>query len=98
MIRPDVTLFGAARYSWQDGEQARGVTVGHRNVGSYYPAAEIPMLCEAGALIVEVNIESTPHSSFADISLTGDASMCFLVWWTNVRNVTIKLRFNIHFG
>jgi NAD-dependent deacetylase len=39
-----------------------------------YPAAGFPLLAkQKGALVVEINIEPTPISDYADISLFGTA-------------------------
>ncbi len=80
LIRPDIVWFGEMLPfdQWRTAEVASSEAEVMYVVGTsavVYPAAELPMTVKShGGMIVEVNIEETPLSEFADLSIQGSAS------------------------
>jgi NAD-dependent protein deacetylase/lipoamidase len=80
LIRPDIVWFGEMlpQDQWEMAESAAAdaevmFVVGTSSV--VFPAAELPMTVRrGGGKIVEINIEQTPLSEFADYSFQGSAS------------------------
>ncbi len=94
LIRPDIVWFGEMlpEEEWALAEEAAQradvmFVVGTSSV--VYPAAELPMTVRRnGGKIVEVNIEETPLSDFADFSIKGSASRVL----TEIADQTKELR------
>ncbi len=94
LIRPDIVWFGEMLPvdQWAMAEEAVQraeviFVVGTSSV--VYPAAELPMAVKRnGGKIVEVNIEETPLSDFADFSIKGSASRVL----TEIADQTKELR------
>ncbi len=80
LIRPDIVWFGEMLPAdqWDVAETAAATADVMFVVGTsavVYPAAELPVTVRrSGGKIVEVNIEETPLTGFADFSLQGSAS------------------------
>jgi len=80
LIRPDIVWFGemlpADQWSRAEGAAEKAdimLVVGTSAV--VYPAAELPLTAKRhGGTVVEINIEETPLSSYADYSFLGQAS------------------------
>jgi len=80
LIRPDIVWFGEMlpEDQWAIAEHACGSADVMYVIGTsavVYPAAQLPMTVKSqGGLIVEVNIEETELSDFADVSIRGSAT------------------------
>lgn len=80
LIRPDIVWFGEMLPAdqWDIAERAASEARVMFVVGTsavVYPAAELPMTVKRnGGIIVEVNIEKTPLTEYADYSFQGRAS------------------------
>ncbi len=80
LIRPDIVWFGETlpEDQWNIAETAASAADVMFVVGTsavVYPAAELPMTVRrSGGKIVEINIEETPLSEYADYSFQGPAS------------------------
>jgi NAD-dependent deacetylase len=80
LIRPDIVWFGEMlpEDQWNIAETAASAADVMFVVGTsavVYPAAELPMTVRrSGGKIVEINIEETPLSEYADYSFQGPAS------------------------
>ena len=80
LIRPDIVWFGEMLPvdQWEKAERAVQdadvmYVVGTSSV--VYPAAQLPMTAKQnGATIIEINMERTPLSEFADLSIEDSAS------------------------
>lgn len=81
MMRPGVVWFGEGLppFAWEASVEAVSnvdvlLVVG--TSGAVYPAAQlVPIAKEAGAKIIEVNLDSTPLSGFADAVLRGPSGV-----------------------
>lgn len=90
LLRPDVVWFGEAlsddvvRSAVEAASEADAMlVVGTSSV--VYPAAILPSIArDAGGAVVEVNAETTPLSSFADVSVTGRAGDVLPRIWARV--------------
>jgi len=75
LIRPDIVWFGEMlpHHEWEKSEQAAGRSDVMYVIGTsavVYPAAQLPLIAKRnGSFIVEINIEPTPVSEYADISI-----------------------------
>lgn len=80
LLRPDVVWFGEMLDAWILGEAERlarscDVFVSIGTSASVHPAAALPVLArDAGARVIEINVEETPVSAHADVVLRGPAS------------------------
>ncbi len=80
LIRPDIVWFGEMLPAdqWDLAERASAAADVMYVVGTsavVYPAAQLPMTVKrSGGKIVEVNVEETPLSEFADTSIHGPAA------------------------
>lgn len=80
LIRPDIVWFGEMlpAHEWERAEEAARSAEVMFVVGTssiVYPAAELPMTVKRhGGRILEVNIEETPLTGYADHSFKGPAS------------------------
>ncbi len=80
LIRPDIVWFGETLPfdQWEMAEKASEIADVMYVIGTsavVYPAAELPMTVKRnGGMIIEINIERTPLSEFADVSIQGSAS------------------------
>jgi len=74
-LRPDVVWFGEMLDAWMLGEAERlarqcDVFVSIGTSALVHPAASLPLVAKrAGATVVEVNIEETPVTGYADVVL-----------------------------
>jgi len=81
LIRPDIVWFGEMLPpdQWSIAESASAEAEVMYVVGTsavVYPAAELPMIVKRnGGFIVEVNLERTPISDIAGVTLLGEASI-----------------------
>jgi NAD-dependent deacetylase len=79
-LRPDVVWFGEMLDAWIVGEAERlaGQCDVFASIGTsaqVYPAASLPLVAKrAGATVVEINVEETPVSGYADVVLREPAS------------------------
>jgi NAD-dependent deacetylase len=79
VLRPDVVFFGEAldkdildQAFFEAGQANIMLVIGTSYV--VYPAAYLPMLAKQnGALLIEINIEPTPFTEIADVSIIGKA-------------------------
>lgn len=80
LIRPDIVWFGEMlpNGEWEKSEQAAGRSDVMYVIGTsaaVYPAAQLPLIAKRnGSFVVEVNIEPTPVSEYADISIYESAA------------------------
>jgi len=80
LIRPDIVWFGEMLPSaqWDIAEAAAENAEVMYVIGTsavVYPAAQLPMnVRRNGGMIIEINIERTPISELADVSMQGSAS------------------------
>ncbi len=89
--RPDVVWFGEAldfevlQNAYKASARA-GLMLVIGTSAVVHPAAELPLVARnAGAHIVEFNMESTPLTPFVDESLQGPATQRIKEWWEQVR-------------
>ena len=92
LLRPDVVWFGeplpsdVVRSATEAASEADAMLV----VGTsavVYPAAALPvMTLDAGGSVVEVNAETTPLSSLANVSITGRAGDVLPRLWARISN------------
>lgn len=79
MLRPDVVWFGEALDpavigSSLDAAREADVCLVVGTSSLVYPAASVPQVTmKAGGMVIEVNLESTPLSPLATVSLRGEA-------------------------
>ena len=90
LARPDVVWFGEAldidilQRAYQAAARARLVLI----IGTsavVHPAAELPLVArDAGACLVEFNLESTPLTPYVDEVHQGSATEQVVKWWERV--------------
>jgi NAD-dependent deacetylase len=90
IVRPDVVWFGESlpqdelRVAFSKAEECDTMMVVGTS-GLVQPAASLPMAAKAkGAYIIEVNIETTPISRIADVTLLGKAGEILPILWEKV--------------
>lgn len=87
LARPDVVWFGESldHSVLQNAQNASMRAKMMLIIGTsavVYPAAELPLLAKnAGAHLVEVNMEDTPLTPFVDEPLRGPATRLLAAWW-----------------
>lgn len=88
--RPDVVWFGETldpavlEEAYHMASRARYMLVIGTS-GVVYPAAQLPIIAkEAGAQLVEINLEPTPITPLVDQFLQDDASTSLAQWWEEI--------------
>jgi len=91
ILRPDVVWFGeplphAAIDSASIAASQSDVMFVVGTSAVVYPAAALPILTKnSGGLVVEINVEETEVSSYADVSIFGRAGQVLPVLWKMIR-------------
>lgn len=93
ILRPDVVWFGeqlpsAALESASAAASSSEVMFVVGTSAFVYPAAALPVITkDSGGVVVEVNLEPTPVSAYADASLFGRAGDILPVFWQRISAV-----------
>lgn len=90
LARPDVVWFGETLQPQilQEAQRASSTCRTMLVIGTsavVQPAAQLPMIAKRnGAEIIEMNLEPTPLTRYADLSLLGPATISLEKWWGGV--------------